>query len=86
MELAAKFKFTVQGEEPKAKPKAAKQFFQQLDSMGFDSLDINAPGNVYRFIAKKGAVNTNRVVWEANTEFPVLDSIYQQLNTLIKVD
>jgi hypothetical protein len=69
---------------PSVKPKAAKALFAQLEAIGFDTLNINKPGNLYQFIQSKQDTLSHKVVWTPGTDQPVLDSLYKKMIQLVK--
>lgn len=69
---------------PSLKPKTAKALFAQLEAIGFDTLKVNQPGNLYQFIHSKQDTISHRVVWTPSTDQPALDSLYKQMIQLVK--
>ena len=44
----------------------AKRLFSTLEAVGFDSIQLNSPGNLYQFIESQTEGKTHKVVWGAD--------------------
>ena len=70
----------------KGKEEEAKPYFDMIESMNFGSLEINNPGNHYRYLGYETSSNSHRVTWGRNPDDVPEDlkQLYKMLNQLVK--
>ncbi len=74
-------------ELPNVKRKLVKDIFKQAESLDLNNLDINTPGNMYKFIELKlPGIASKRLSW-GSPDNPVdekIESLYTALTELVK--
>ena len=70
----------------KAKTKTATALFETAASLGLQKMAFNHPGNLYNFLEYQDGDAVSRLVWgDPKTPLdPSLESLYNQLNELVK--
>lgn len=72
----------------KVKKKKAASFFARLDAMSFEELELDQPGNIYRFIQLKTPALDHKITW-GKSDYEVdaqVESLYKDLIALVKKD
>ena len=57
----------------------ADQLFLSADILQLENIELNSPGNTYKFIEFKSANSENRIVWSANNASNELQILYRIL-------
>ena len=64
----------------------SKQIFANYELLSLNEIELNDPGNIYKFIYKYDEGKEHKLVWHGKTVHNNLNLFYQNLNALIIIE